>query len=216
MVPNPSQPGSREAAAPAWLADSEAAKPARPADRMAAAMAAVHLGKFPRRAVLQRLAFHDGPGGAFPSMDSIAESLGMHRATVHRHLTALGKAGAVWWRQSRGPSHYRLNWPLILSETVAKCDSLDGEETVAIPAGNRRNFDDKPSQSFATQTGSNRNSEPEGDSKPSGAAPATPRQEVLPPLADEPARPRRKLTQREITAQGLQALRATIPGLDDD
>ncbi len=165
MVPNRS--GRQAAAAPAWLADSAAAKPAHTGDRMNAAIAAVHLGDLTRRAVLQQLAYRDGPGGARPSFESIGQVLGIHRATVQRHISALGEAGAIWWRQSRGGNEYVLNWPLILSQP---CDGLESgnrrigatvsdSETVANQDGYCRKFDDKPSHSFATQTGKNR--EPE-------------------------------------------------------
>ena len=153
--------------APAWLADSEAAKPAYIGDRMQAALTAVHLGDLTRRAILSQLAYRDGPGGARPSVPSIAQTLGMSNATVHRHLNALRKGGAVWWQQSRGASRYSLNWPLILSHP---CEGLeDGNsrtgarvyeaETLANETLNPRKFDDKPSHSFARRTGSNR--EPE-------------------------------------------------------
>ena len=166
MVPVQTQ--SREAeAAPAWLADAATGKPAYPGERMRAAIAAVHLGDITRRAVLQCIAYRDGPGGPRPAVSEIAQVLGLSDATVHRHLNALRQADAAWWRQSRGANRYVLNWPLILSHPCEGLEAVNSRtgarvyeaETLANEAGNPRKFDDKPSHSFARGTGINR--EPE-------------------------------------------------------
>ena len=52
--------------------------------------------------VLTCIAYHDGPGGAFPSLDTLAEECGMLRGRVAETIAALGRKGRLVRTPGRG------------------------------------------------------------------------------------------------------------------
>ena len=52
--------------------------------------------------VLACIAYHDGPGGAFPSLDTLAEEAGMLRGRVAETIAALGRKGRLVRNPGKG------------------------------------------------------------------------------------------------------------------
>ena len=84
-------------------------KPDRPADRM---MVVLAMSLFHRQArVLAVLAFHDGPGGASPSLARIAREAGLkHRARVAETVAELEDIGVLKRRRGKHANTYEVDY----------------------------------------------------------------------------------------------------------
>ena len=82
--------------------------PAPPGERMLRALAikGIPAGA---KVVLAVLAYHDGPGGCFPSAETIAAEAGMSRRNVFAHMNTLEKRGLVLRLHQRHSNRYVLN-----------------------------------------------------------------------------------------------------------
>ena len=60
------------------------------------------------RIVLAAIAYHDGPGGARPGVDRLADVTGMGRRTLFTHLASLEAKERIERRQTRGTNRYRI------------------------------------------------------------------------------------------------------------
>ena len=58
--------------------------------------------------VLAALASFDGPGGAYPSLDTLAAMLKMNRYQVSDHLSAIKSKGRVVWRKGQRRNNYTI------------------------------------------------------------------------------------------------------------
>ena len=58
--------------------------------------------------VLAALASFDGPGGAYPSLDTLAAMLKMNRYQVSDHLSAIRSKGRVVWRKGQRRNNYTI------------------------------------------------------------------------------------------------------------
>ena len=84
-------------------------KPDRPADRMMAVLAMPLSHRQAR--VLTVLAFHDGSGGANPSLARIAREAGLkHRARAAETVAELEKLGVLTRRRGKHANTYEINY----------------------------------------------------------------------------------------------------------
>ena len=60
------------------------------------------------RVVLAAIAFHDGPGGAYPSLQLLADECAMQRWAVAETVSALVAKGTIAKRRGRTTSRYRI------------------------------------------------------------------------------------------------------------
>ena len=60
------------------------------------------------RTVLSVVAWHDGPGGARPSLDRIAALAGMNRFQAGKHLKAIRRMGRIEWSHGRHVNEYKV------------------------------------------------------------------------------------------------------------
>ena len=82
----------------------------KPGDRMLAVQAMSDL-THAERTVLSVIAWHDGSGTAFPSVERIAEKAGgIHRLTVIEHRKALRDKGRLSWRKGQRGSIYTVEY----------------------------------------------------------------------------------------------------------
>ena len=77
------------------------ADPTRAGDRMLRALMIPDLTDR-ERIMLAALAYHDGPGGAFPGHDRLGEIVGVKRRQVINILARLRRKGRVSWRRRDG------------------------------------------------------------------------------------------------------------------
>ena len=75
--------------------------PKHTGDRMAACLA-MHDLTYQERCVLMVIAYHDGPGGAWPSQETIGGWLGLPRPTVNKVIASLRAKGRLAWRRRHG------------------------------------------------------------------------------------------------------------------
>ena len=84
-------------------------KPDGMADRMLACLGLPDVTAAEKN-VLATLAWHDGPGGCYPSMATIAGLTGMHRMTVNKHIRNLEKKGRIVIDNDQRPNRYTINY----------------------------------------------------------------------------------------------------------
>lgn len=61
--------------------------------------------------VLAALAYHDGPGGCYPSIQTVADYVNLHRATVTRHIRTMKKKGLLTSkRRGQKFNQYTINY----------------------------------------------------------------------------------------------------------
>ena len=95
-------------AAAGFLTAIEGRKPNKVADRIMRVLALPGLTGNEVR-VLAALAFHDGPGGAWPSDDTIAQESGVRlRGAVFAARKSLQEKGRLRWEHGRHTNHYRI------------------------------------------------------------------------------------------------------------
>lgn len=116
----------------------------KPGDRMLAVQGMSDL-THAERTVLSVIAWHDGPGTAFPSVERIAEKAGgMHRTTVIDHRNALRDKGRLSWRKGQRGSIYTIDYgdAFIVRESLTT--EPDGGEShrQEIPVSHRQGFPD--------------------------------------------------------------------------
>ena len=84
------------------------------------------------RTVLSCIAYHDGPGGSYPSIDQLcAECGGISRQRMFSLLKSIkGKGRLSWRRTRRGPNVYTVHYYLDVTENVtSRKTTLDVTET---------------------------------------------------------------------------------------
>ena len=89
----------------------------KPADRMLAVQGMRELWHA-ERTVLSVLAWHDGPGGARPSIDRIAKLAGMSRFRVVDHLKSIRRKGRVDWVRGRTVNVYTIAYGPMFDRTA--------------------------------------------------------------------------------------------------
>ena len=86
---------------------ASAPKPATPHDRMLACLGMAGLTPT-ERIVLAAIAYHDGPGGAFPSQSTIAAALGLSGHRVRELIAGVVDKGVLVSVKRRRTSRYRI------------------------------------------------------------------------------------------------------------
>ena len=76
-----------------------------PGDRMLMVLGMDDLSP-PERLVVADIAWHDGPNGAFPSMQKIADDTEMHRLTANKHVQSARKKGRLIIDNNQRPNRY--------------------------------------------------------------------------------------------------------------
>ena len=75
------------------------------------------------RCVLAALAYHDGPGGAYPSLQTLASECGCKRGRIAETVAALVEKGVLARRRGRTTNFYS-----VLFDCREKSDSEDNEK----------------------------------------------------------------------------------------
>ena len=81
----------------------------KPADRMMAVQGMADL-THGERTVLSVIAYRDGSGHAWPSLQRIAEDAGMSRASASEHVTSLAGKGRLSRRKGQRASIYTIHY----------------------------------------------------------------------------------------------------------
>ena len=116
----------------------------KPGDRMLGVQGMSDL-THAERTVLSVIAWHDGPGTAFPSMERIAALAGgMHRSTVVEHRKALRDKGRLSWSKGQRGSIYTVDYGDVFIVRDSLTTEPDGGEShrQGIPASHRQGFPD--------------------------------------------------------------------------
>ena len=87
--------------------DTPALDRRKPGDRMLACLAIPGL-TYRERVVLAALAYHDGPGGAYPSLQTLADECGMPRSRASETVGALCDKGRLIRQRWRTTNRYRV------------------------------------------------------------------------------------------------------------
>lgn len=87
--------------------DTPALDRRKPGDRMLACLAIPGL-TYRERVVLAALAYHDGPGGAYPSLQTLANECGMPRSRASETVGALCDKGRLIRQRWRTTNRYRV------------------------------------------------------------------------------------------------------------
>ena len=123
----------------------------KPGDRMLAVQGMSDL-THAERTVLSIIAWHDGPGTAYPSVERIAEKAGgMHRLTVIDHRNALRDKGRLSWRKGQRGSIYTINYGDVFIVRNSLTTEPDGGEShrQGIPDSHRQEFPDTNGKELA-------------------------------------------------------------------
>ena len=111
----------------------------KPGDRMLSVLGMGDL-THAERTVLSVLAWHDGRGGCWPSLERIAELAVMKRSTAVGHLGTLRNKGRLSWRHGRHTNLYEIRYEL------GHCQEIpDGENQghcQEFPTGHCQEFPD--------------------------------------------------------------------------
>ena len=118
--------------------------PTRPADRMLAVQGMGDL-THAERTVLTVITWHDGPGGARPSLERIAELAGVRRSTVADHVKALRGKGRLTWSHGRHVNEYTVRYgpaghcqEIPDGDVRGHCQEIPAGHCQEIPDGNRK------------------------------------------------------------------------------
>ena len=145
----------------------------KPGDRMLAIQAMRDL-THAERTVLTCIAWHDGPGGARPSLERIAELAGMRRSTVVEHVKAIIAKGRITATRGRhtntytvwyGPAGHCQGFPD--GDGQGHCQEIPALHCQEFPDGNRKepgasNSGKRPPDSPAPAGSGEAADEPEG------------------------------------------------------